>query len=117
MQEKHKVTLYLPNDLHRQLKIRSAVDGEAMSYLAEQAIDFFLTHSDVIEKIGVHGQAHRVYDCPHCSTAMVIRDDELVPIESRTCIHDDDLKLEAVPDLVPGSVQLEQVEENELVPC
>jgi hypothetical protein len=114
MQEKHKVTLYLPNDLHRQLKIRSAVDGEAMSSLAEQAIDFFLSHPEVVEGIGVYGQTHRIYDCPHCSTAVVIRNDELVPIESHSCIQDDDLKLEAVPDLVPDSVHLEQ---SELVPC
>ena len=34
MQTKQKVTLYLSPELHRRLKIRSAVDSEPMSDLA-----------------------------------------------------------------------------------
>ena len=61
-EDKHiqKVTLYMPDDLRRQLKIRAAVDGEPMSTLAERAIDFYLNHSDLLE--GVQGSAHLVYE-------------------------------------------------------
>ena len=61
MQDKHKVTLYLPPELHRQLKIRSAVELEAMSAIAERAIIFYLEHSDVVDELDIHGQSHRVY--------------------------------------------------------
>jgi hypothetical protein len=47
-QKATKVTLYLPPDLHRQLKIRSAVEGEAMSSIAKRAIDFYLSHGEVV---------------------------------------------------------------------
>lgn len=114
MQDKHKVTLYIPNDLHRQLKIRSAIDGEAMSALAERAIGFYLDHPEVIEGVEVHGQAHRVYACPRCSSAVVLREGELATVESHACSHDQSLTLDEVPDLIPDSVRSD---EGELVPC
>lgn len=114
MQDKHKVTLYLPYDLHRQLKVRSAVDGEAMSSLAERALDFYLSHSDVVERFECYGQAHRTYSCPSCSAPVVFREDELVAIESHACLHEESLALEEVPDVVPESVRSD---EGELVPC
>ena len=46
-----KVTLYLPPELHRKLKIRSAVEGEAMSAITEQALSFYIDHWDAVEKI------------------------------------------------------------------
>ncbi|MEM9003566.1 MAG: hypothetical protein AAGE59_08580 [Cyanobacteria bacterium P01_F01_bin.86] len=84
MQDKHrarKVTLYLPQELHRQLKIQSAVDGEAMSALAERALDFYLNHSDVVEEYSEHGQTHKIYDCPACSESMVMREGRLVSVQ------------------------------------
>jgi hypothetical protein len=114
MQEKHKVTLYLPHGLHRQLKVRSAVDGEAMSALAERALDFYLTHSEVVEGLERHGQSHRVYQCPSCSTPVVLRENELMAVESHTCLHEESLMHQEVPDLVPDSVRSD---EGELVPC
>ncbi|MEO0456686.1 MAG: hypothetical protein AAF152_08890 [Cyanobacteria bacterium P01_A01_bin.114] len=119
MQDKHKVTLYLPNDLHRQLKIRSAVDGEAMSALAERAINFYLSNSDVVDGAEGHGQTHRVYDCPQCSTAVVLRDGELAPVTSHDAISHDDvhgetMTLEELSDLVADPVRSG---EGELVPC
>ncbi len=110
MQGKHKVTLYMPDDLHRQLKIRAAVDGEPMSALAERAIGFYLSHTEVVE--GVQGSTHRVYGCPACSTPVVVRDGELLAVESHACIHDEEL--DKVPDVVPSSVRSD---EGELVPC
>ena len=45
MQDKQKVTLYLPLGTHRQLKIRAAIDEESMSGLVEKAIAFYLNKS------------------------------------------------------------------------
>jgi hypothetical protein len=80
MQDKHKVTLYLPSDLHRQLKIRAAVDAEPMSSLAERAIGFYLTHGDVIERLENHGATHRIYNCPECETPVVMQDGRMLAL-------------------------------------
>lgn len=77
MQDKQKVTLYLPSDLHRQLKIRAAVDAEPMSVLAERAIGFYLTHGDLVESMESHGATHRIYSCPTCEASVVLRDGEM----------------------------------------
>ena len=76
-QKATKVTLYLTSDLHRQLKIRSAVDGEPMSSLAEKALQFYLSNSDVVEEVSKHGSTYKTYSCPSCSDAVVVRDGEL----------------------------------------
>nr|WP_326520832.1 hypothetical protein [Leptothoe spongobia] len=110
MQGKQKVTLYMPDDLHRQLKIRAAVDGEPMSTLAERAIGFYLNHSDVVE--GVQGAAHVVYECPSCTTSVVLRDGDLMAVEAHADLHEE--LLSEVPDVVPSSVRSD---EGELVPC
>ena len=110
MQGKQKVTLYMPDDLHRQLKIRAAVDGEPMSTLAERAIGFYLNHSDVVEC--VQGTAHLVYECPSCSTSVVVKDNDLMAVESHGNLHAESLS--EIPDVVPSSVRSD---EGELVPC
>ncbi|MBE9068199.1 hypothetical protein IQ260_16230 [Leptolyngbya cf. ectocarpi LEGE 11479] len=110
MQGKQKVTLYMPDDLHRQLKIRAAVDGSPMSTLAERAIGFYLNHSDVVD--GVQGTAHLVYECPACTTSLVLRDSDLMAVESHGELHAESLT--EVPDVVPSSVRSD---EGELVPC
>jgi hypothetical protein len=80
MQDKQKkVTLYLSSDLHRQLKIKSAVDQDPMSDLAEKAIAFYLSYPDVVENIGV-GHIHQVYSCPECSQSVVIKGGELISL-------------------------------------
>lgn len=38
MQDKQKITLYLPPELHRQLRIRAAVEAEPMSLIVEKAL-------------------------------------------------------------------------------
>lgn len=115
-EQKAKVTLYLPPDLHRQLKIRSAVEGEAMSSIAKRAIDFYLAHGDVVAE-GLEssfGQTHRVHSCPSCSSPVVLREGELVEIAEVGAAQGSPLGDAIVPEVVahPGSR-----EEGELVVC
>lgn len=79
MQDKQKVTLYLPERLHQQIKIRSAIDGDSMSDIAQKAISFYLSHSDIVESSGI-GHTHQTYGCPSCSQTVVIRDGELLAV-------------------------------------
>ncbi len=79
MQDKQKVTFHLPEQLHQQLKIRSAIDGNSMSLLAEKAIGFYLAHADIVESSGV-GHTHQTYNCPSCSQIVVVRDGELLAV-------------------------------------
>jgi hypothetical protein len=80
MEDKQKVTLYLPQQLHRQLKIRSAVDADSMSNIVEKAVEFYLNHSDVVDGVELHGSTHQVYSCPECEHPVVIRDGEMVAL-------------------------------------
>ena len=79
MQDKQKVTFHLPEQLHQQLKIRSAIDGDSMSELARKAISFYLAHADIVESSGI-GHTHQTYNCPSCSQTVVIRSGELLAI-------------------------------------
>ncbi|MCC5606465.1 hypothetical protein LC612_06595 [Nostoc sp. CHAB 5834] len=81
-QTKQKVTLYLSPELHKKLKIRSAVDSEPMSELAERALVFYLSNSELVDEIedSSYGRAHRVYSCPTCDSSLVLRDGELVAL-------------------------------------
>jgi hypothetical protein len=115
MQDKHKVTLYLPPDLHHQLKIRSAVELEAMSAIAERAIEFYLNHSDIVDEVEAsHGQVHRVYSCPECLNSLVVRDGELIALRQQAGILLDDSPMahEDQDRVGPG-----RQGEEELVPC
>ncbi|MCU0550391.1 MAG: type II toxin-antitoxin system HicB family antitoxin [Leptolyngbya sp. Prado105] len=91
MQDKQKVTLYLPPELHRKLKIQAAMSSEAMSVLAERALSFYLTYPEVVEQEEAHGQTHRVYDCPSCTTPVVLRNGEMVALgrDSDTVLNDE----------------------------
>jgi hypothetical protein len=113
MQDKHKVTLYLPPELHRQLKVRSAVDLEPMSAIAERAIVFYLEHPDVIDDVEeAHGQVHRIYSCPSCSSSLVVREGEMVPLQNQPTVLDD-----GVATRVQDCSDSDQHDEGELVPC
>ena len=114
MQAKQKVTLYLSPELHRRLKIRSAIDSEPMSELAERAIVFYLTHPEVIDEIeAAYGQTHRVYACPECTTPVVIRNEEMVTLSGQPgAITQEELPVEQVPQ--PGTAK---EGEEQLVPC
>lgn len=97
-QDKQKVTLYFSPELHQQLKIRAAVDGEPMSSIAERAIAFFLQYSDVIEATeAIQGKVHRILECPECAASLVFRESELAVIGSHSAfLTDENLTSEAV---------------------
>ncbi len=113
MQDKHKVTLYLPPELHRQLKVRSAVELEPMSSIAERALVFYLEHPDAVDDIeAAHGHVHRIYSCPGCSTSFVLREGEATPLSDQAAVADDSLEPVACVGVSP-----EQHGEETLVPC
>lgn len=98
MQDKQKVTLYLPPDLHRKLKIRGAVDSEPMSAIAERAIGFYLEHPDVVEEVeaSVHGSTHRVYTCPECTSPLVMHSGEMATLKEQPGVIGEELAVQAV---------------------
>lgn len=117
MEDKHKatkVTLYLSQGLHRQLKIRSAVDGEPMSALAARALDFYLSHSAIVEEHSGHGHAHRVYGCPECSESLVMRDGKLIAIQEAV---DASRSNELHVDMQGVMAEESSPEEGQLVTC
>ena len=118
MQDQHKaskVTLYLSSDLHRQLKIRSAVDGEAMSAIAQRALMFYLDHADVVEECSaVSGHTHQVYSCPSCNESMVMRKGELLPVSAAVTSSLSEDFVGVQKDCVTATLPPEA---NELVPC
>ncbi|OKH12921.1 hypothetical protein [[Limnothrix rosea] IAM M-220] len=112
MQDKQKVTLYLPSTIHRQLKIKAALDAESMSALVEQAVSFYLQHPEVVEETQeTHGQTHRVHICPECEGAVVLRGNQLVSLKQQpTVLLDEDI----AHDLQHAR---DTADDNELVPC
>ena len=118
MSAKQKVTLYISDDLHRQVKIRSAIDGEPMSSIAQRAIEFYLTHSDVVAQTDDerNGETHRVHACPKCASPVVLREDGLSLVASSAEKQFESMAsdLESLPGLVaePGGAG-----EGELIAC
>ena len=111
MQAKQKVTFYLTPEIHRRLKIRSAIDSEPMSELAEKAIGFYLTHPEMVEEVEtIHGRTHQLYACPECATTVVVKDGEIVAIGSQSGVLEEQLTVtQATPGAAAG--------QEELVPC
>lgn len=112
-QKPTKVTLYLTSDLHRQLKIRSAVDGEPMSSLAEKALQFYLSHSEVVDEYSEYGSAYRTYSCPSCSDAVVVKDGELLSVGNAVSSSGEELSVGVSGVMSEGS----RPEEGQLVHC
>ncbi|MBD2360105.1 MULTISPECIES: hypothetical protein [unclassified Anabaena] len=115
MQTKQKVTLYLSAELHKKLKIRSAIDSERMSELAERAIFFYLTNSDIVDEVeaSAYGRTHKVYSCPNCESSLVLKDGELVGLGSQPgVIGQDHLSLDEM-----AQAETHPKGEEELVPC
>jgi hypothetical protein len=113
-EDKQKVTLYLPQDLHRQLKIRAAVDSETMTDITQRAIGFYLAHPEIVDQYEEsYGQVHRVYSCPSCSNHLVVRDGEMRALGVQTgVLIEESLSVES------RSVGADaQQGEGELVPC
>ncbi|ABB56448.1 conserved hypothetical protein [Synechococcus elongatus PCC 7942 = FACHB-805] len=113
MQDKQKVTFYLPPDLHRQLKIRAAVDLEPMSAIAEKALQFYLEHSEVVEEAAnAHGSTFRVYHCPDCTSPVVLKHGELASLRHQPNVLQDDANLTVEPTPTTATTS-----DEELVPC
>ncbi len=116
MQHKQKVTLYLPPELHRKLKIKAAVESEAMSSLAERALVFYLNNPEMVDELETaYGRTHQVYACPECSSSVLVREGELVALKNQpSVLQQEDLPVGSAPEIdteptLPG--------EEELVPC
>jgi hypothetical protein len=67
--EKVKVTLYISPDVHRKLKIVSAVTAVSMSSIVEQSINSYLEH---LEREDM-GEANQLHNCPECAHPLVFR--------------------------------------------
>ncbi|NMG19224.1 hypothetical protein [Brasilonema bromeliae] len=116
MQAKQKVTLYLSPELHRKLKIRSAIDSEPMSELAERALDFYLANPELVEEMEAsYGRTHRVYSCPTCESSVVLRDGELVSLGQQPGIIGQ--QEERLPIDEVNRDQTNRKGKEELVPC
>lgn len=115
MQDKQKVTLYLPPELHRQLKIKAAVESEPMSAIAERAIVFYLNNSELVDEVETsYGQTHRVYACPECTGSVVIREGELVSLKGQpSLVAEQELPVKQVQ----AASSTARPGEEELVPC
>ncbi|MDY7013303.1 MAG: hypothetical protein SVX43_06790 [Cyanobacteriota bacterium] len=114
MQDKQKVTLYLPPGIHRQLKIRAAIDSESMSSMVERAIQFYLEYPEVVDEVEpAHGETHRVYACPECHSSLVDREGELVSLKNQPGILSEEVPVEKVQEAVNSSTDSPE----ELVPC
>lgn len=115
MQSKQKVTLYIPPELHRKLKIKAAVDVESMSALVEKAIAFYMQFPETVEEVksSVQGKTHQVHMCPECDAPMVMRNGEMVSLTSQDSVVEDDISLEVSSQTESSS----KPNEEELVSC
>ncbi|MEB3213669.1 MAG: hypothetical protein VKL39_20135 [Leptolyngbyaceae bacterium] len=91
MSDKTKVTLYIPPDLHRKLKVKAAVESEPMSSIAEQAIVFYLNHSEIVDGVRAEQQnTHRIHSCPECSSNFMVQHGEVVPLPNQPGVIEGD---------------------------
>ena len=116
MQNKQKLTLYIPPELHRKLKIKAAVESDPMSSIAERAIVFYLNNSELVDEVEAsYGQAHRVYSCPDCSSSIILKEGELTSLrEQPSILSDDELPVGSVREMESSTAQSG---EEKLVPC
>ncbi|MEB3357193.1 MAG: hypothetical protein VKK04_10730 [Synechococcales bacterium] len=63
-----------------------------------------------------HGQTHRVYACPECTSSLVIRDGEMEVAHRRAGIISDEA-LSVGHHVEGGYPDPEQHDREELVPC
>ena len=112
MQDKQKVTLYLPPGLHRQLKIRAAVDLDSMSAMVERAIVFYLHHPEVVDEVEAsYGKTHQVYSCPRCSNSVVLKGQEMVSLENQPSLLAEELPVDKVREEVTSRTDSQGEEE------
>ena len=85
-----------------------------MSAIAERALAFYLTHSDVVDGVEAsQGQVHRVYSCPECTGSVVLRDGEMIAVQGQVGV----LNGSAAMTRERRCTVLDQQGEEELVPC
>lgn len=112
MQDKQKVTLYLPPGLHRQLKIRAAVDLDSMSAMVEKAIVFYLHHPEMVDEIEAsYGKTHQVYTCPGCSSSVVLKGETMVSLSNQSGILAEELPVEKVREEINSRIDSQGEEE------
>ncbi|MDJ0713074.1 MAG: hypothetical protein QNJ54_02490 [Prochloraceae cyanobacterium] len=114
MQQKHKVTLYLPPGLHRQLKIKAAVEDKSMSAMVEKALDFYLQNPEKIEQEQNRNKTYQIHKCPECEAAMVMEEGQMVSLKNRKKAVSEDFAREVAEKVETKANS--QGEEN-LVPC
>lgn len=114
MQSKQKVTLYIPPELHRKLKIKAAIDVESMSGLVEKAIAFYMQFPEKVEETeaSVVGKTHQVHSCPECAAPMVMRNGEMSSLSSQSGVMAEDISLKVASKAESGKPS-----EEELVSC
>ncbi len=119
MSDKQKVTLYLPPDVHRNLKIKAATGGESMSGLVEQAVLFYLNHSEVIAELEQqeYGQTYRLYECPQCESALIMQEGELAPLQVQPSVQTEEIATEQVNQQVKTADPDHSQDQEQLVPC
>ncbi|MEL6438355.1 MAG: hypothetical protein AAFQ80_03715 [Cyanobacteria bacterium J06621_8] len=95
MQSKQKITLYIPPELHRKLKIKAAVDAESMSALVQKALSFYMRFPDEVAEIesSVQGRTHQVHVCPECEQPLVMRGGEMTSLISENAVIDEEMSL------------------------
>lgn len=119
MQDKQKVTLYLHSGVHRQLKIRAAIDEDSMSAIVEKAISFYLKYPEKVEEIeaATYGKTHQVYICPECEAAMVMRESEMVSLKHQPSVVTDEFPNEIKEPVTNQSENSDKTEKEALVTC
>lgn len=120
MSDKQKVTLYLPPEVHRNLKVKAATDSETMSGLVEQAVMFYLNHSEVVEEVEQqrYGQTYRLYECPQCESALIMEDGELNALKTQPSAEAGEFATDQVNQQVRTTADSDHSQDQEqLVPC
>lgn len=104
MQDKQKVTLYIPPSLHRKLKVKAALETESMSALVERAVSFYLDHPETVDELehSPYGKTHQVHSCPDCDSALVIRKGRLVSLGHQPSVLDEESRLGVEVPMAPG---------------
>ena len=111
MHTKQKLTVYISPKLHKQLKVRAAIETESMSNLVQQAVAFYLEHPEQVEEVKTaQGRSHQVHICPECSAAMVQNRGEMVSLKHQPGVVTEEIALDV------SKISSNQGEES-LVPC
>jgi len=76
-----------------------------------------LTHSDVVDEVEVsHGQANKIYDCPHCSSSLLLREGEMAVVGDRRSVLLEE-SVSTSSTLSEAHICSDQRDEGELVIC